>query len=76
MRTGGKWQKVLPGVYSAVTGKLTAEQRHVAALMYAGSASVITGPWLALSQTPLASSRRLTTCAIWLPRQFRSGHAP
>jgi hypothetical protein len=43
-RPEGKWQKILPGVYSAVTGKLTPEQRHVAALLYAGTASVITGP--------------------------------
>lgn len=41
---GGKWQKILPGIYSTVTGNPTAEQRHVAALLYAGSASVITGP--------------------------------
>jgi len=41
---GGKWQKILPGVYLTVTGRPTVEQRHVAALLYAGSASVITGP--------------------------------
>lgn len=41
---GGKWQKMLPGVYSAVTGKPTQQQRHVAALLYAGPDSVITGP--------------------------------
>lgn len=43
-RSGGKWQKLLPGVYLTVTGKPTAEQRHVAALLYAGADSVITGP--------------------------------
>ena len=42
--SGGKWQKMLPGIYLTVTGKPTAEQRQVAALLYAGSASVITGP--------------------------------
>ncbi len=41
---GAKWQKMLPGVYSAVTGKPTQQQRHVAALLYAGPESVITGP--------------------------------
>jgi hypothetical protein len=41
---GGKWQKILPGVYSATTGRLTADQRFVAALLYAGDGSVITGP--------------------------------
>lgn len=40
----GPWQKMLPGVYCTVTGKPTQEQRQVAALLYAGAASVITGP--------------------------------
>lgn len=43
-RPGGKWQKMLPGVYLTVTGKHTLDQRQVAALLYAGTASVITGP--------------------------------
>lgn len=43
-RPGGKWQKILPGIYSAVTGTPTWEQCQVAALLYAGTASVITGP--------------------------------
>jgi len=41
---GGKWAKLLPGVYATVTGKVTVEQRQVAALLYAGPDSVITGP--------------------------------
>lgn len=40
----GKWQKLLPGIYLTVTGKPTQEQRQVAALLYAGAGSVITGP--------------------------------
>ena len=43
-KPGGKWQKLLPGVYLAATGTPTAEQRQVAALLYAGTRSVITGP--------------------------------
>jgi hypothetical protein len=43
-RPGGKWQKLLPGVYLAVTGKPTNEQRLVAAALYAGPRAVITGP--------------------------------
>jgi hypothetical protein len=38
-----KWQKLLPGVYLTVTGNPTPEQRLVAAMLYAGKASVITG---------------------------------
>ena len=43
-RPDGKWQKLLPGVYLTVTGKPTAEQRLVAARLYAGRRSAITGP--------------------------------
>ena len=40
----GPWQKMLPGTYLTVTGKPTLEQRLVAALLYGGPSSVITGP--------------------------------
>jgi hypothetical protein len=40
---GGRWQRLLPGVYAAVTGTVTSDQRHMAALLYAGADSVITG---------------------------------
>ena len=43
-KTGGKWQKLLPGVYLTVSGRIAPEQRQVAALVYAGPQSVITGP--------------------------------
>jgi hypothetical protein len=39
----GRWQRLLPGVYLAVTGKATREQREMAALLYAGPRSLITG---------------------------------
>jgi hypothetical protein len=40
----GRWQKLLPGVYLAVTGTATSQQRDIAALLYAGPEAVITGP--------------------------------
>ncbi len=40
---GGRWQRLLPGVYLAATGTPTTTQRELAALVYAGSGSVITG---------------------------------
>jgi very-short-patch-repair endonuclease len=43
LREGGPWQRLLPGVFLAVTGTPTGEQRHVAALLYAGPSSVLTG---------------------------------
>jgi hypothetical protein len=40
---GGAWQRLLPGVYLAVTGTATRDQREMAALLYAGPRSLITG---------------------------------
>jgi hypothetical protein len=42
--SSGPWQRILPGVYLAVTGGMTQHQREMAALLYAGPASLITGP--------------------------------
>lgn len=44
LQPGGRWQSVLPGVYLTVTGQPTAQQRDMAALLYAGPVSAITGP--------------------------------
>jgi hypothetical protein len=43
-RVGGPWQRLLPGVFLTTTGVPTLEQREVAALLYGGAASVLTGP--------------------------------
>jgi hypothetical protein len=43
LRPDGPWQKVLPGVYVTETGTVTTEQRHMAALLFAGQGAVITG---------------------------------
>jgi hypothetical protein len=43
LRRSGPWQRLLPGVYLAVTGVPTNDQRDVAALLYAGSGSLLTG---------------------------------
>jgi hypothetical protein len=43
IRDGGPWQRLLPGVYLTVTGTPTPEQKEIAALLYAGKDSVITG---------------------------------
>jgi hypothetical protein len=40
---GGPWQRLLPGVYLAVTGTPTRDQREMAALLYGGPRSLITG---------------------------------
>src|SRR5438874_11946234 len=33
---GGRWQRLLPGVYLALTGSATQDQRDMAELLYAG----------------------------------------
>jgi hypothetical protein len=43
LRLGGPWQSVLPGVYVAATGRPTTLQLQMAALLYAGDGSLLTG---------------------------------
>lgn len=40
----GPWRALLPGVYLTITGTPTQEHREIAALLYAGDHSVLTGP--------------------------------
>ncbi len=44
LRPGGSWRTLLPGVYLAMTGTPTPLQQEMAALLYAGRGSMITGP--------------------------------
>jgi very-short-patch-repair endonuclease len=43
VRPGGPWQLLLPGTYLAQTGRASADHKDMAAQLYAGPASVITG---------------------------------
>jgi hypothetical protein len=43
IRARGPWQRLLPGIYLTVTGTPTVCQAEVAALLYSGPGSVITG---------------------------------
>ena len=43
IRPGGPWRTLLPGVYLAMTGTPTPLQQEMAALLYAGPGSMITG---------------------------------
>jgi hypothetical protein len=43
VQPGGRWQRIMPGVYATTTGALRDDQRAMAALLYAGTSSVITG---------------------------------
>jgi hypothetical protein len=42
-RQDGQWRRLLPGIYATTTGDVTPDQRAMAALLHAGSHSVITG---------------------------------
>jgi hypothetical protein len=44
IRSDGAWQTLLSGVYLSRTGTPTPVQREMAALLYAGPGSVLTGP--------------------------------
>src|SRR3984957_12049534 len=43
VRPGGRWQRILPGVYVVNTGAVSVDQRAMAALLYAGPKSLLTG---------------------------------
>jgi len=44
IRGAGPWQVLLPGIYLATTGVPSLSQKEMAALLYAGPGSLITGP--------------------------------
>jgi hypothetical protein len=44
LRADGPWQTLLPGIYLAASGAPSFAQKEVAALLYAGPGSLITGP--------------------------------
>lgn len=43
IQPGGRWQKIMPGVYATTTGTVSPDQRAMAALLHAGPRSMITG---------------------------------
>ena len=73
-RSGGSWQRLLPGVYLTVTGTPTQEQLEVAALLYAGPGSTLTG-LAALRRhgvrTPASST---VDVLVPVPRERKSAH--
>lgn len=44
VRRGGPWQVLLPGVYLAASGFPSMSQKELAAMLYAGPGSIVTGP--------------------------------
>ena len=66
VRAGGPWQVLLPGVYLGVTGAPSMAQKEMAALLYAGTGSLITGP-VALMHYSIRSGAGLDTIDVLVP---------
>ena len=73
VRAGGPWQALLPGVYLGLTGAPNLPQKEMAALLYAGPGSLITGP-VALMHHGLSNPLMQETVDVLVPmgRQRRS----
>ena len=68
VRLGGPWQTLLPGVYLAVSGAPSLGQKEMAALLYAGPGSLVTGP-MALLHYSIRSSPNLDVIDILVPER-------
>ena len=66
VRGGGPWQKLLPGVYLAATGFPSLYQKELAALLYAGPGSLVTGP-LALMHHSLRGGSAVDVIDVLVP---------
>ena len=66
VRAGGPWQALLPGVYLGQTGAPNLPQKEMAALLYAGPRSLITGP-VALMHYGVRGPAMLETVDVLVP---------
>jgi len=70
VRAGGPWQALLPGVYLSLTGAPNLLQKEMAALLYAGPDSLVTGP-VALMHHGLPSRGMLEIVDVLVPADRR-----
>lgn len=70
VRPGGPWQALLPGVYLGLTGAPNLFQKEMAAQLYAGPGSLITGP-VALMHHRLRSPVVLEMVDVLVPAARR-----
>ena len=66
VRAGGPWQVLLPGVYLSASGTPRLIQKEMAALLYAGPGSLITGP-MALLHHSIRSEPNLDLIDVLVP---------
>ena len=72
VRAGGPWQALLPGVYLGVSGAPSQPQKEMAALLYAGPGSLITGP-VALMHYSIRSGSDLDVIDVLVPAARQRG---
>jgi hypothetical protein len=72
IRDDGSWRVLLPGVYVTNTGTPTLSQRQMAAVLYAGPGSVITGPAALVKHRIRAPQTRSVDVLIPHERRRRS----
>jgi hypothetical protein len=70
VRRGGPWQVLLPGVYLGASGTPRLLQKEMAALLYAGPGSLITGP-VALLHHSIRSEPNLDVIDVLVPAERR-----
>jgi hypothetical protein len=70
VRRGGPWQVLLPGVYLGASGTPRLVQKEMAALLYAGPGSIITGP-VALLHHSIRSEPNLDVIDVLVPAERR-----
>jgi hypothetical protein len=66
LRRGGPWQTLLPGVYLTANGLASVSQRELAALLYAGPGSIVTGP-MALMHHSIRSGSAVDVIDVLVP---------
>jgi hypothetical protein len=72
LRVGGPWQALLPGVYLTVTGTPTLVQKEMAAILYGGPRTIITGAAALRHHRMPAPDGEVTDILIPAARQRRS----
>ena len=71
VRRGGPWQTLLPGVYLGASGVPSLPQQEMAALLYAGPGSVITGPMALMHHSIRSGPTAVDVIDVLVPAERR-----
>lgn len=78
VRRGGPWQTLLPGIYLTASGVPSLSQKEMAALLYAGPGSLITGPMALMHHSIRTGSAVVDVIDVLVPtgrRRLSTGFA-